>query len=97
MMLWYDHGMNGWGWAAMTIGMVLFWGLLITVGVLVFRANNHDHSSRGPGTAPPADAPQTRPDPEQVLAERYARGEIDDDEYPRRLTTLHAPGTGTAT
>jgi putative membrane protein len=26
--------------------------------------------------------------PEQILAQRYARGEIDDDEYRRRLDVL---------
>ncbi|MFI0716705.1 SHOCT domain-containing protein [Streptomyces inhibens] len=28
------------------------------------------------------------PTPEQILAERYARGEIDEEEYQRRLATL---------
>ena len=28
------------------------------------------------------------PSPEQFLAERFARGEIDEDEYNRRLTVL---------
>lgn len=30
--------------------------------------------------------------PRQILAERYARGEIDDDEYHRRLATLTGDG-----
>jgi putative membrane protein len=34
-----------------------------------------------------------RPTPEQVLADRFARGEIDEDEYTRRLQVLNAAGT----
>lgn len=30
----------------------------------------------------------TRPSPEQLLAERFARGEIDEEDYRRRLATL---------
>jgi acetoacetyl-CoA synthetase len=30
-----------------------------------------------------------RTPPERILADRYARGELDDDEYRRRLNTLH--------
>ncbi|WP_237323463.1 SHOCT domain-containing protein [Streptomyces sp. MOE7] len=41
--------------------------------------------------APPADG-----GPEQILAERYARGEIDDEEYRRRLATLRGTRPGSA-
>jgi putative membrane protein len=34
-----------------------------------------------------------RPTAEQVLAERLARGEIDEDEYRRGLETLRASGS----
>lgn len=82
-MMWWDTGehMSGWGWAAMSISMVLFWAVLILGGVLLFRALNR-----------PSDHPAGlgRPTPEQVLAERFARGEIDEDEYRRRLETLHS-------
>jgi putative membrane protein len=86
MMFWYDHGMNGWGWAGMVIGMVLFWAVVIGAGVLLFRA-----FARGTGqsTTPPAGGPT----PEQLLAERYARGEIDDEEYQQRLATLRRSAT----
>ncbi|WP_328508108.1 SHOCT domain-containing protein [Streptomyces sp. NBC_00391] len=79
-MFWYGHDVSGWGWFAMSAGMVVFWALIITVGVLLFRAvNRPDEHIRTPA------APQT---PEQVLAERFARGEIDDEEYRRRLNVL---------
>lgn len=85
MMFWYDHDVSGWGWFMMSASMVLFWALVITAGVLLFRA-----LSRSPEHA--HTHPSVRPSPEQVLAERYARGEIDEDEYRRRLATLHSSG-----
>ncbi|MCU1668418.1 MAG: hypothetical protein JWP40_1345 [Blastococcus sp.] len=79
MMFWPDHDLTGWGWAPMVISMALFWALLIGGGVLLIRTLNRP--SGGP-------APGARPSPQQLLAERFARGEIDDEEYRRRLATL---------
>ncbi|MGY5633972.1 SHOCT domain-containing protein [Streptomyces sp. UC1A3] len=83
MMFWYDHDVSGWGWFGMSVGMVLFWALVITALVLVFRAANrpHDH------TPTPTPTP-TPPTPEQILGERFARGEINEEEYQRRLNAL---------
>ena len=41
--------------------------------------------SRHPGGGPPTPGPARA---EDLLAERFARGEIDDDEYRQRLTLL---------
>jgi putative membrane protein len=82
MMMW--HG-GDWVWGGsilMTVAMVVFWALLITAVVLVVR---YLVSSHGTGSAPDAGPGRA----ESLLAERYARGEIDDDEYQRRLTLLH--------
>ncbi|GLW47482.1 hypothetical protein Stsp02_31440 [Streptomyces sp. NBRC 14336] len=81
MMFWYAHGMSGWGWFGMSVGMVAFWALIITALVLVFRAVNQPHEH----THTPA-----APTPQQILSERFARGEIDEEEYQRRLNALHA-------
>jgi putative membrane protein len=81
MMPWPDGGMSGEGWVLMAIGMVLFWGLIITGAVLLIRTMN-----RRTGGRTLAD----RPSPGQLLAERFARGEIDEDEYQRRVATLAA-------
>lgn len=80
MMMWY--GMSGWGYGLMGIGMVLFWALLI-VG-LVALARYIGSPAQQSTTAPP----QHGPTAQQVLADRFARGEIDDEEYIRRLQTL---------
>ncbi len=75
MMFWYGDNTSGWGWALMTVGMVAFWGLLITGIVLLVRS---------PGTVGrPASQPPVPSTPEQVLAQRFARGEIDETEYNR--------------
>jgi putative membrane protein len=84
MMYWYDHGVSGWGWFAMSVSMVLFWALLITAAVLLFRALGRSHEHTHTHTPTPA-----TPTPEQILGERFARGEIDEEEYRRRLGALH--------
>lgn len=79
MMWWYDGGW--WAWAAMWLGMVLFWGLVLWVVVALLRGSE---SARG-GTVRAAG-----PDPESILAARFARGEIDTDEYERRRAILRS-------
>lgn len=83
MMFWYGHNVSGWGWFAMSASMILFWALIITAAVLVFRAlgRPHEHAHTPSHHAGPT--------PEQVLADRFARGEIDEEEYLRRLSALH--------
>ncbi|BCB89551.1 SHOCT domain-containing protein [Phytohabitans suffuscus] len=81
-MYWYDHGMNGWGSALMGLNMLLFWGVLVAGGILLYRWLRRDEPS---GESTPRLATFTA---RRLLAERYARGEIDDEEYQRRLSTL---------
>ena len=81
MMFWYGNGMSGWGYALMTVGTVLFWGLVI-VGVILLVRN----LARGPHATENAD-------PERILAERFAHGEIDEEDYRGRLATLRGRRT----
>jgi putative membrane protein len=81
MMFWPDHDVSGWGWAAMSVTMVLIWGLIIAGAVLLIRALNR--STSGSARREPAT-------PKELLAERFARGEIDEEEYQRRLAVLTA-------
>ena len=63
------------------LNTVLFWGLIILGVIALFRyLNRGDRSTMARST------------PEQVLAERFARGEIDEQEYERRLATLRRLG-----
>jgi putative membrane protein len=66
----------------MGVGMILFWGLIIAGVIAVVRYIGHTGerrvSSVGGGQR----------DPEQILAERFARGEIDEDDYRQRRELL---------
>lgn len=78
----YDYGPGGWSWgyAFMFFGMALFWGLLILSIVLALRyAGRHIPSS-----------PLSPTRAEQLLDERFARGDIDEAEYRERLQILRA-------
>ena len=88
MMWWYGSGMGAWGYALMAISMVLFWGVLIVIVVALIR-----YFGRGGQQ----EAGQTEPSsPERLLAERFARGEINDEEYQSRLASLRSAGHTTA-
>ena len=89
MMYWYGSGMSGWGYALMTVSMILFWGAVIFGIVLLVRyfgRNGQPHAA----PPPPPQSAELPPAPERLLAERFARGEIDEDEYHQRLTSLRA-------
>jgi putative membrane protein len=83
MMYWGDH-MGGWGYFLMALNMVVFWGVVIGGIVLLVRYLG------GERTRPAS--PAGGSDPQRLLAERYARGEIDDEEYQRRLDALRGSG-----
>jgi putative membrane protein len=83
MMFWYGNGISGTGYAVMIFSWLAFWALMIAAIVALVR-----YLGRGGRQAPPPGW-QSRPTPEQILAERFARGEIDDQEYRQRLDTLH--------
>ncbi len=89
-MYWYGDHMSGLGYALGIITMVLFWGLLIVAVVAAIRYLGRSGQERTPPQQPSAEPPP-RPTAEQLLAERFARGEIDAGEYQHRLDTLHAP------
>jgi putative membrane protein len=86
MMYWYGSGMSGWGYALMTVSMILFWGAVI-VGV-VSLVRYFGRSSQPPAAPPPSQSPESPPSPERLLAERFARGEINQEEYQQRLAVL---------
>ena len=71
-----DHMGGGWWWV-MGIGWLLF---LAFVGFLTFLLVRHVIDSSRDG--------QRRSSAEDVLADRLARGEIDEDEYRRRRDAL---------
>jgi putative membrane protein len=76
----YGNGMGGWGMFLMTLSTLMFWGLVIAGVVALVR-----YAGRTGWTRATSGDEAT---PERLLAQRFARGEIDEDEYRRRLRVL---------
>lgn len=74
-MMWHDWGWGG--WLVGGVGMVAFWAVVVWAIVMLVRQPD-TKSVAGPAPARPED----------ILAERFARGEIDADEYARRRDVL---------
>lgn len=80
---WRMHEWMGWGWGGMFFGplFMIFWiAVLVAVVVLVLRW-------LGGGSVGTGLAPRTS---REILDERYARGEIDREEYMRRRQDIDA-------
>lgn len=79
-MMWWGNGSGygmGWvSWILMALAMIALWGVIIVGLLALFRPRRSDRSELRGTTA------------QQLLDERYARGEIDDDEYHSRRKTL---------
>jgi putative membrane protein len=76
-MMYWGNGMGGWGMAFMIVGTLIFWGLVVAGIVFLLRRNSGDVRTTS-----------TQDDPHTILAGRYARGAIDDEEYHRRSGVL---------
>ena len=87
-MTWNGYGMGtgmGWGWLLVVLLVV---GVVLVVVVLLRRGRtDRTPDLRGHGDRALDPDPGT-PQAEQILAERYARGEIDAEEYEERLRRL---------
>lgn len=95
-MMYWNGGMGVWSWVFMGVSFVLFWGAVITGLVLLVRALGRGSAhAQGPLPGPWTGGP-TGPRPEDVLADRFARGEIDEAEYRSRLEVLRQHRGGTA-
>lgn len=74
---WRMHEWMGWGGCGMFLGplfMIVWLGILVAVIVLVVRWLGGGTFGMGPSARTPR----------EILDERYARGEIDREEYQRR-------------
>ena len=80
---------NGWSsgdWVAMFLMMAVFWGALVAVVVWAVRSMRPASSTRQTGhqsSEPGGTA-------EQILQERFARGEMTAEEFTRSRDLLHA-------
>jgi putative membrane protein len=82
-MMWWNDGPGTGGWIVMSLVMVAFWGLLLVAGVLAWRSVDRGRrGGSGDGSG--------RSTAQQVLDERFARGETDEDEYRHRDELLRS-------
>ena len=81
-MMYYGTGMSGWGMALMSLSGLLLWGLIIA-GIVVAVRYSGPIGQRG---APVVHGPT----PQQTLADRFARGDIDEEQYTSNLKVLDA-------
>ncbi|HEX2893058.1 MAG TPA: SHOCT domain-containing protein [Marmoricola sp.] len=78
MMHWYYGGMGWGGWLVMALAMVAFWALVVYAVVAITRSDRRDGAGQNE-------------EPKRILEQRYARGEIGEDEYRRRQAVLRGP------
>lgn len=79
-MMW-SNGMGWGGWLFMVLATVSFWALVALAVVALFRGGRSDTTPRGRSEGQDAN---------QVLDQRFARGEIDADEYRARKDVLRS-------
>ena len=81
---WHDNGSGPGRWIAFGLMMLAFWGLLAVLVVYVVRNLGHSReAASGAAVASPGQAMR-------ILDERFARGEIDADEYNQRREVLRS-------
>jgi putative membrane protein len=73
---------NGWGgsWLVMALMFLMFWGVVVSLVIYLVRRGHVRN-----------DADQIRPahhEAERILTERFARGEIDEEEFTKRRSAL---------
>jgi putative membrane protein len=84
MMYGYGNGMSGWGYVLMIAAMLVVLAL-VTGGVLVLIR------SVTAARRPAADLIH-RQEAERILEQRFARGEVDQDEFRSRINALRSNG-----
>ena len=82
-MMWDGHGDGWWWFVVIPLAILLFWSVVAWVVLTLVRANGS------------AGSPRPSEDAQRILDARYARGEIDTDEYHRRSDELRATSSQT--
>jgi len=73
------------GWIVMAVCMLAFWAVVIYLMAMMFRTDR----ANGPGRT------SQESDPLRLLETRFARGDIDSDEFVARRQVLMHPGDTT--
>ena len=82
--MYWDH-MNGWGWTMMIVWSLVWVGFLGLIAWIAVQWARGTSRQEPPSGAPGKTAAR------DLLDERFARGEIDLDEYQRRRQALEQP------
>lgn len=90
MLMWNDGwghmGDWSWGWGIFGMSMmVLFWGAIILLVFYAVRSTMSQSQGSSTNATPETDRALA------ILQERYARGEIDREEYETRRRVLEEP------
>ena len=81
---WRMHDWMGWGWGGMWLGPLFMLALLALLVAVVIALTQWLGGDRARPSATPSRSAR------EVLDERYARGEIDRDEYLKRRQDISA-------
>ena len=90
-------GFGGAEWVVMGLGMLLFWGIVALVVIALVRwagqpghgqSHSHDAGPSGSAPVPPGPSPASPSSALLILDERFARGDITEEEYRRRRDVL---------
>lgn len=77
--------MMGGGWM---VGWMWIWPVLIVAGLVIIGYVSVRLIQTGQSSSPTGSGPGTGWSARRILDERFARGEIDEDEYQRRRDLL---------
>lgn len=75
--MWWHQDWSAWNWFFMTLSMALLWAAVIGAAVWAIRSTGSTRS----------EAPR-RPTARETLDERFARGEMSEDDYRRAREVL---------
>lgn len=74
---WHNDAMSSGWWVVMVVGMLIFLAIFVVGGVFLVR-----HYSQPPGDAGTSNSAI------DILQQRFARGELSEEEYTRSLALL---------
>ena len=80
---WGNNGLGAGMWIVIAISMLIFWAIVVFGVVALVRhfGHTHDESTTGKSVGP-----------EAVLRARLARGDIDEEDFRKKLTVLREHG-----
>ena len=89
----YGYGYSGdghpWLWVLMMVAMLVFVAAATWIVITLVR---HRVEPTAPGASVPHPPAVVQSEGRRILDERFARGDIDEEEYRRRRSVIEGPG-----